>query len=118
MFLRTLCRSLGCSLLLLQGQDMLLLSRQVLNDMYTLGLLYRLNMSSSKQPRPPSSPFFMHQPYTCLFSAMLCTGEVPAATWADHAIKELLSVTGPSCSTWNPAHYLDVAEMTHAAAIG
>ena len=117
MFLRTLCRPFGCSLLLLQGQDMLLLSRQVLNDMYTLGMLYRLNMSSSKQPRPLPHPSSCTN-HTPVFSAMLCTGEVPAATWADHAIKELLSVTGPSCSTWNPAHYLDVAEMTHAAAIG
>ena len=31
----------------------------------------------------------------------------------------MLHVTAdPSCASWNPAHFLDVAEMMHAVAIG
>jgi len=39
--------------------------------------------------------------------------------WALRAIKEMLHVTtDASCADWNPNHFLDVAEMMHAVAVG
>lgn len=41
------------------------------------------------------------------------------ATWAARAIKEMIHVTtDPACADWNPGHFLDVAEMMHAVAVG
>jgi hypothetical protein len=37
--------------------------------------------------------------------------------FADRAIKEMVHVSS-DCKDWNPSHFLDVAEMTHAVAIG
>eukprot|EP00051_Salpingoeca_urceolata_P006403 m.84715 g.84715 ORF g.84715 m.84715 type:complete len:353 (-) comp14817_c0_seq1:1179-2237(-) len=39
-------------------------------------------------------------------------------TFAQRAIAEMVHVTGPACVDWNPSHFLDTAEMTHAVAIG
>jgi hypothetical protein len=62
---------------------MLLTSREVLDRVYTLGLLYRLNRERR---------------------------------WAERAIGELLNAA--RFVDWNPAHWLDTAEMFHAQAIG
>ena len=62
---------------------MLQTSREVLDRIYTLGLLYRL---------------------TC------------ERRWAVRAIAELLNAA--RFVDWNPAHWLDTAEMMHAQAIG
>lgn len=67
------------------GQHILTISRDVLDRVYTLGILYRLS-----QPQN--------------------------TTWLTRAWRELQSVS--NFSDWNPQHYLDVAEMTHAVAIG
>lgn len=73
---------------ILQGREpsyrfMLGTSREVLDRIYTLGLLYRL----SGEPR-----------------------------WAQRAIAELLHAA--AFVDWNPAHWLDIAEMWHAQALG
>ena len=40
-------------------------------------------------------------------------------TFAARAVKEMLHVTtDAACSSWNPAHFLDTAEMMHAVAVG
>ncbi len=62
---------------------MLHTSREVLDRIYTLALLYRL---------------------TC------------ERRWAARAIAELLNAA--RFVDWNPAHWLDTAEMMHAQAIG
>ena len=67
------------------GQHILLISRDVLDRIYTLGILYRLSQPAN-------------------------------STWANRAWEELKSAA--NFSDWNPPHYLDVAEMTHAVAIG
>jgi hypothetical protein len=38
-------------------------------------------------------------------------------TFANRAIREMVHVS-TTCTNWNPSHFLDVAEMTHAVAIG
>ena len=39
--------------------------------------------------------------------------------FAKRAIIEMLHVTtDPACSSWNPGHFLDTAEMMHAVAVG
>ncbi len=41
------------------------------------------------------------------------------ATWASRAMQEMLHVAvDPSCTSWNPKHFLDTAEMMHAVAVG
>jgi len=67
----------------LVGPRLLETSRHVLDRLYTLGLLYRLN----GDPR-----------------------------YLDRAKREMLAVA--AFSDWNPSHFLDVAEMSHAMAIG
>jgi len=65
------------------ADELLPISRQALERIYTLGLLYRLDGDRK---------------------------------WADRAITELRAVAG--FVDWNPHHFLDVAELTHAFAIG
>ena len=41
------------------------------------------------------------------------------ASWARRAVREMLHVTSDSsCTSWNPSHFLDTAEMMHAVAVG
>ena len=65
------------------GPRLLAQSRRVLERVYTLSLLYRLNGKTA---------------------------------YLDRAVKELRTAAG--FKDWNPSHFLDVAEMTHAFAIG
>lgn len=65
------------------GPRLLQTSRRVLERVYTLCLLYRLDGKKAR---------------------------------LDRAVKELLAAA--AFKDWNPSHFLDVAEMTHAFAIG
>jgi len=65
------------------GPRLLQVSRQAVDRIYTLGLVYRLDGG---------------KPY------------------AERAVKEVLAIA--AFEDWHPSHFLDTAEMTHAAAIG
>jgi hypothetical protein len=65
------------------GPRLLQVSRQAVDRIYTLGVLYRLDGDKR---------------------------------YADRAVKELLAIA--AFEDWHPSHFLDTAEMTHAAAIG
>jgi hypothetical protein len=65
------------------GPRLLHVSREALDRLTTLGLVYRLD----GRPEP-----------------------------ADRAVQELLAIC--AFQDWHPSHFLDTAEMTHAAAIG
>ena len=65
------------------GPRLLEVSRRVLERVYTLALLYRLD---------------------------------GAEQWLNRAREEMLAAA--AFSDWNPSHFLDVAEMSHALAIG
>lgn len=41
-----------------------------------------------------------------------------ASAYGERAVAEMLHVSGPACPDWNPPHFLDTAEMSHAVAIG
>ncbi|MBM4042354.1 MAG: hypothetical protein FJ290_28005 [Planctomycetes bacterium] len=85
------------------GPRLLHVSRAAVDRIYTLGLLYRLGGdvgggSARRAARGTEAP-----PTT-------------AEAFADRAVAELLNVCG--FKDWHPSHFLDTAEMTHAAAIG
>jgi len=97
----------------LVGPRLLHVSRAACDRIYTLGLLYRLggDVGGGSVPRdekgktrgteaPPTEGRPAYNP-----------GE-----FADRAVRELMNVCG--FQDWHPPHFLDTAEMTHAAAIG
>ena len=65
-------------------------ARSVLDRTYSLGLAYRIGERAN----------------------------INASAYAKRAIQEMLHVVSDDCPSWNPAHFLDTAEMTHAVAIG
>ncbi len=67
----------------LVGPRLLDVSRRVLERVYTLGLLYRLDGDER---------------------------------WLTRVVQEMVAAAG--FTDWNPSHFLDVAEMSHALAIG
>ena len=57
---------------------------------------------------------FVNRMYTLGFLHRLCNGT--DARWAARAVVEMRSIA--NFSDWNPAHFLDTAEMSHGIAIG
>jgi hypothetical protein len=68
-------------------------ARAVLDITYSLGLAHRVLRANGSSSNVTTS-------------------------YATRVISELLHVASDDCPDWNPSHFLDVAEMTHAVAIG